>query len=180
MFKVGYLRSSYNSGGINSVLERVGCPNLYDIFEPNDEYNFTPDWHQAQSKAAEAIATLESVMGGEMSKYDVTTVTDLAGLGGVKSAGEALKVFEEQLKNKKSSGFTSYGCREGDFYLDGITVVGIIPNRGFGGGVHLVTRNDSGENNLQWYKDALEVTKEMIDFVLAQPNPNVYYLAWSG
>ena len=64
--------------------------------------------------------------------------------------------------------------------MDGITVCGVIQNSGFGGGVHLITRNDSGESNLQWYKDALEVTKEMIDYVLAKPNPNTYYLSWSG
>jgi hypothetical protein len=182
MFKIGYLRSSYNSGGINSVLERNGCPDLYDIFEPGDEYNFTPDWVQAQARCQIALDTLQTRMNSEMAKYDVTTITNMMGTGAVKSAGEALKVFEEQLQKKQGgTGFNSYSCREGDFYLDGITVVGVIPNAGFGGGVHLVTRNDKvGENNLQWYYDALEVTKEMIDYVLAQDDTNTYYLAWSG
>jgi hypothetical protein len=174
MFKVGYLRSSYNSGGINSVLERNDCPSLYDIFEPNDEYNFTPDWVQAQARCQIALDTLKERMGSEMAKYDVTTITNMMGHGAVATAAEALKVFEEQLKRKKD------GCREGDFYLDGVTVCGIIPNKGFGGGVHLVTRNDSGEDNLSFYYQALEVTKEMIDYVLAQDDSNTYYLAWSG
>jgi hypothetical protein len=169
MFKIGYLRSSYNSGGINSVLERNGCPNLYDIFEPTDEYNFIPDWVQAQARCQEALDTLKTRMDSEMSKYDVTTVTNMMGTGAVDSAAEALKVFEEQLSKNRESGFKSYGCREGDFYLEGITVCGIIPNKGFGGGVHLITRNDSKENNLQWYYD-----------VLAQDDVNTYYLAWSG
>jgi hypothetical protein len=181
MFKIGYLRSSYNSGGINSVLGRIGCPDLYDIFEPGDEYNFTPDWLQAQARVTVAIDRITEVMSSEFAKYDVTTVTaGLGGSGAVGSAGEALEVFKKQLEAKKGNSFTAYGCREGDFWLDGITICGVIPNSGFGGGVHLVTRNDSGESNLQWYKDALEVTKEMIDYVLAKPNPNTYYLSWSG
>lgn len=181
MFKIGYLRSSYNSGGINSVLERLGCPDLYDIFEPTDEYNFTPDWVGAQARAAIALDKINEAMNSEFAKYDVTTVTaGLGGHGAVKTAGEALAVFKDQMIKKKDGAFTAYGCREGDFYLDGIVVCGIIPNSGFGGGVHLITRNDSKEGNLTFYKEALEVTKEMIDYVLAQPNPNTYYLAWSG
>src|SRR5690348_14525919 len=31
MFKIGYFRSSYNSGGINSVLRGYGIPDLYGI-----------------------------------------------------------------------------------------------------------------------------------------------------
>lgn len=180
MFKIGYLRSSYNAGGINSVLERIGCPTLYDIFEPGDEYNFTPDWVQAQARVTVAIDMLTQAMGSEFAKYDVTTVTNMSGLGGVRDAGDALAVFKDQMQKKQGNSFTAYGCREGDFWLDGITICGVIPNSGFGGGVHLITRNDSGEDNLKFYKDALEVTKEMIDFVLADPNPNTYYLSWSG
>ena len=180
MFKIGYLRSSYNEGGINSVLARIGVPDLYDIFEPNDEYNFTPDWEKAAVVCQASIDGLTAFMNSDMAKYDVTRITDLGSHGGVKDAGEALKVFQEQLSKHKPGGFNSYGCREGEFFLDGITVVGVIPNRGFGGGSFLITRNDNEESNLQWYLEALEVTQEMIDYVLAKPNPNTYYLAWSG
>lgn len=180
MFKVGYLRSSYNSGGINSVLKRIDCNDLYDIFQPGDEYSFTPDWAGAQARVDDAIAALAKHMTSEMSKYDVVTITDLMGTGGVKDAGEALAVFKQQLETRAPNSFKSYGCREGDFYLDGLTVCGIIPNRGFGGGVHLITRNDSEESNLKWYFEALEVTKEMIDYVLAQKDPENYYLNWSA
>ena len=180
MFKIGYLRSSYNSGGINSVLERIGVPSLYDIFEPNDEYNFTPDWVQAQARAVVALDGINQAMASEFAKYDVTTITNMMGNGAVKTAGEALEVFKAQMSKKREGAFNAYGCREGDFYLDGITVCGIIPNAGFGGGVHLITRNDGEEDNLSFYKQALEVTKEMIDYVLAQDDSNTYYLSWSG
>lgn len=181
MFKIGYLRSSYNSGGINSVLSRIGVPDLYAIFEPTDEYNFTPDWVQAQARAAIALDGINQAMAGDFAKYDVTTVTNMMGTGAVNTAGEALEVFKDQMRKKSGgSGFNAYGCREGDFYLDGIVVCGIIPNAGFGGGVHLITRNDGKEDNLTYYKEALEVTKEMIDYVLAQDDSNTYYLAWSG
>ena len=38
--KIGYFRSSYNSGGMNSVLDDLGVPDLYEIFPHDDgEYN---------------------------------------------------------------------------------------------------------------------------------------------
>lgn len=81
----------------------------------------------------------------------------------------------------KSSGFRAYGCREGDFYLDGVTVCGMIPNRGFGGGMHLITKEAArGKPEDDWYLQALLVTKEMIDYVLAQKDPENYFVGWSA
>jgi hypothetical protein len=182
MFKVGYLRSSYNSGGINSVLERVGCLTLYDIFEPNDgEYYVTVNWAEAQLRAAEAIDRYGEHLSGDMAGYDVMRITDF-GHGGVGTDAEAMIAFQKQLESHKDkpSEFRSYGCREGDFYLDGVTVCGIIPNRGFGGGVFLITKEESKPIQEDFYMQALMVTKEMIDHVLAQKDPENYFLSWSA
>ena len=181
MFKIGYLRSSYNSGGINSVLDRAGCMSLYDIFDPKDgEYYVDIDWPAAQARAQEAIAKYTAHLKGPMAGYDVVRVTDF-GHGGANSDTEALKIFQAELdKHKDNSGFRSYGSREGDFYLDGITVCGIIPNRGFGGGTFLITKEAEKPAADDWYLQALQVTKEMIDHVLAQPDPENYFLGWSA
>ena len=179
MFKVGYLRSSYNSGGINSVLERIGCPSLYDIFEPGDEYNFTPDWVQCQARAAIAIDKMREFMGTEMSQYDVIEVN---GYDPVATKEEALALLKEEL-GRKSSFHGGYSNRSGDWFPSGMSIVGAVPSKGgFMGqpGYFLFTKSDKPGGDYEWYLQALEVTKEMIDHVLAQPDPNTYYLSWSS
>lgn len=182
MFKIGYLRSSYNSAGINSVLERAGCMTLYDIFEPKDgEYYVDINWAEAQLRAHDAIEQYREHLSGDMAGYDVIRVTDF-GSNGCKTDAEALIEFQKQLNSHKDkpAGFRSYGCREGDFYLDGITVCGIIPNRGFGGGTFLITKEAAKPIEEDYYLQALIVTKEMIDYVLAQKDPENYFLGWSA
>ena len=182
MFKIGYLRSSYNSGGINSVLDRAGCMSLYDIFEPKDgEYYVDIDWAAAKVRCEQAIAQYAKFLTGPMAGYDCMRVTDF-GHGGCKDEAEALQLLAKQLEeHKEGSGFRSYGNREGDWYLDGVNVVGIVPNRGFGGGVLILTKDkevEKPEDN--WYYQALIVTGEMIDYVLNQKDPENYFLSWSA
>lgn len=180
MFKIGYLRSSYNSGGINSVLDRAGCMSLYDIFDPKgDEYYIDVDWAAAKVRAQEAIDKYTAHLTGPMAGYDVMRVTDF-GHGGVNSDAEALEVFKKQLESRSEAGFRSYGNRDGDFYLDGVTVCGIIPNRGFGGGTFLITKEEAKPISEDWYLQALVVTLEMIDYVLEQPDPENHFLGWSA
>jgi len=54
LFKIGYFRSSYNSGGINRVANRYSLLDLYDIFDPHS-YTFIPDWADAMKKCEAAI-----------------------------------------------------------------------------------------------------------------------------
>ena len=180
MFKIGYLRSSYNSGGINSVLKRIGCPDLYDIFEPGDDYYVTVDWQQAQARAQVAIDRLKEHMGGPMGDYDVIEVN---GYDPVGSKEEALELLKHELEQKHSWG-GGYSNRKGDWFLEGIKIVGAVPGKPsmFGGNptYYLFTKSDKPGGNLAWYLEALEVTKEMIDYVLAQPDADNYFLSWSA
>jgi hypothetical protein len=181
MFKIGYLRSSYNSGGINSVLKRAGCMDLYDIFQPEDgEYYVNIDWAAAQERCQEAIIQYRDFLTGPMAGYDVMRVSDY-GHGGVNDEAAALKLLEQQLEQHKSPDFRSYGNRDGDWFLDGVQVVGVVPNRGFGGGVFVLTKEKEAKPiNEDWYMQALMVTKEMIDHVLSQKDPENYFLGWSA
>lgn len=181
MFKVGYLRSSYNSGGINSVLKRAGCMDLYDIFQPEDgEYYVNVDWAAAKVRCEQAIAIYSKFLSGPMAGYDCMRVTDF-GHGGCKDEADALKLLQQQLAEHKAEGFRSYGNRDGDWFLDGVTVVGIVPNRGFGGGVLVLTKDTEVKKpEDDWYLQALIVTGEMIDHVLANPDPDNFFLGWSA
>ncbi len=179
MFKIGYLRSSYNSGGINSVLKRIGCPDLYDIFEPGDEYYVTPDWLQAQARAQIAIDKLREHMASPMGSYDVIEVN---GYDPVGSKEEALALLKNELEQKHSWG-GGYSNRAGDWFLEGLSIVGAVPGKpSFMGQptYYLFTKSEKPGGNLQWYLEALEVTKEMIDYVLAQPDVDNYFLSWSS
>jgi hypothetical protein len=180
MFKIGYLRSSYNSGGINSVLRRIGCPDLYDIFEPKDgEYYVTVDWTQAQARAQIAVDRLKEYMGTEMAQYDVIEVN---GYDPVGSKEEALALLKKELGHKSAFG-GGYSNRAGDWFPEGMQIVGAVPGRpNFMGSptYYLFTKSDEAGGGFKWYLDALEVTKEMIDYVLAQPDSDNYFLSWSA
>jgi hypothetical protein len=180
MFKVGYLRSSYNSGGINSVLKRAGCMDLYGIFQPDEgDYYVDVNWAEAKDRCEQAIAEYYNFLIGPMAGYDVMRVSDY-GHGGVNDEASALKLLEDQLSTHASSDFRNYGNRDGDWMLDGVQVVGIVPNRGFGGGVFVLTKTEVTDPKEDWYLQALQVTKETIEYVLSKEDPENYFFGWSA
>lgn len=60
MFKIGYFRSSYNSGGINRVLANMGLPTLDEIMGANDNYVFQPNWKKALENVESVIEQLKT------------------------------------------------------------------------------------------------------------------------
>lgn len=182
MFKLDYLRSSYNSGGINSVLGRCGCMDLYEIFEPNDgEYYVRPNWNAALVNVNTSIDQYTHHLLGPMAGYDAVRITSFG--NGVEHPEDALALLKHELESRKNNktGWGSYGNKDGDWFLDGIDVVGVVPNKGFGGGVYLLTKDKEVKKpEDDWYLQALHITKEMIENVLAQPNPDEFVLGWSS
>lgn len=189
MFKVGYLRSSYNSGGINSVLERAGCPTLYDIFQPErDEYYVTPDWEASLIRVEQAIARYRDTLQDPLGSFDVMEVRTPI-FEGVATPKEALDLFKEQLrtyhdrKEKDSNAWSAYSNREGEFFLEGRKVYAFIPNSGWGKGFHVIVGKEAAETTEEdWYYQALLVTKETIAYVLSRPveEQKHYFFGWSG
>ena len=68
----------------------------------------------------------------------------------------------------------------GTFYLNGIQVCGFIPGKDILGDacMYVITKKDT--SGPDWYLQALEVVLETIEYVLEQPNPDSYRLAWSS
>lgn len=188
MFKVGYLRSSYNSGGINSVMERAGCPTLYDIFEPGrDDFYVTPDWEASLVRVEQAITAYRATLQDPLGSFDVMEVRDPI-FGGVATPKEALDLFKEQVKTyldrkeKDPNAWSSYSNREGEFFLEGRKVYGFIPNSGWGKGFHVIVGKKVTEKpEDDWYLQALLITKETIAYVLSQPvdEQKQYFFGWS-
>lgn len=188
LFKVGYLRSSYNSDGINGVMERVGCPTLYDIFRPTGDYYFSPDWEDALTRVESAINAYSLVLQDPFSSFAVMEVRNPI-FDGVDSPKKALDLFKEQMqtynthKETNPNSLSSYRNREGEFYLEGRRVFGFIPNSGWGKGFHVIVGKEAVEKpEDDWYFQALLITKETIGYVLSRPvqEQKNYFLAWSG
>ncbi len=189
MFKVGYLRSSYNSGGINSVLERAGVMDLYGIFQPaKEDYYVTIDWEGALVRVEQAIAAYRAHITDPMGRFDVMSIRTPI-FDGVAEPADALTLFKGEMqkyldrKQKEADPWSSYSNREGEFFLEGRKVFGFIPNSGWGKGFHVIVEKEMPENiEEEWYLQALLITKETIGYVLSRPveEQKNYFLAWSG
>lgn len=193
MFKIGYLRSSYNSGGINSLLrDRLGV-SLDEIFGNDEgEYEFQPDWQATRERAIKTLEdwrALNEAMGGKC--YRVTEV----GMNMFANPAEckineksgALKIFHEQLNQHKDrpSDMLSFGNGYGDFYLaEPLHVAALIPGMRSTFGGHLLPvvyaiYEATGEGET-WYTQALEIVIENCEWVLEQPDKELYWLHWSS
>ncbi len=189
MFKIGYLRSSYNEGGINSVLGRIGLPDLNDMFDADGTYDVKPNWAEVLVRVEDVIARYRTHVEGIAGQFDITTIRSPFNDG--MEASEAMEVFIKQLgeyeQRKKDHGddtYSSYGSRDGEFYMKGIKVFAMIPNSGWGKGYHVVFEKENAGQGAEadWYYQALLVTKEMVAYVLSRPQDeqHKYSLAWSG
>lgn len=186
LFKVGYFRSSYNSGGINSVLERLGVPTLYDIVQPEqDEYYVRCDWTATLARVDDAIAKFKATQEGPTAGIDVMAVrfNHFIPMGELpKSERDVMAIMAEHLSSKRGRG-GSYGCREGDFFPDGMKIVAAIPGTDDSLGtipcVYLAYEK-TAKGDDDWYLQALRIVKETVEYVLAQPNPEHFYLTWSS
>lgn len=198
MFKIGYLRSSYNEGGINRVLRSYVDESLDNIFLAGDRYEFAPDWNAALVNAKRVHAKLKAFLDESRGLTVVRVAMNMFANPQEHriTEREAIERTAKMMREGKQGWF---GNREGDFFLPGrgpfhgkdqpdskpLQVVAAIPAiaRGFMGRdemiVHLVVVDESSDGQ-RWYLDALDVTIEMIEWVLAQPDPESFLLHWSG
>lgn len=176
-FKIGYFRSSYNEGGINRVLDNLGIPGLYDIFQPNEQYCFRPDWDSALIKCNEAIELL--LTKGNYRVFKVHENIFGSNVPLPTDEKSALEIFTKEVE--RQSDFAGYENGHGHFYpKEPIQIFALIPGRfDFMGRVlNCVYLIAKGEND--WYLNALKIVKETIEYVLAQPDKEKYYLHWSS
>jgi hypothetical protein len=179
-FKVGYFRSSYNGSGINSILKDLGIPDLYDIFQPEDEYEFSPNWSYALDVVQESIKLLKKDKGYRVEAISANMFSPDEVM---KSPQQALKVFNDKLDemSKSKSGFNWFSNRDGHFYLDnkGLQVHALLPGKDFMQRPCTFAVYKLKDGN-KYYLQALEIVKETIEYVLKQEDPQAYYLSWSG
>lgn len=188
MNRIGYLRSSYNSGGMNHIFNDILGKDLYDIFQPNDEYEFCPDWENALEVATEMLKdfTASPIVKGN---YQVTTIRPnmFAPDRGPTNQSEALKSFLEVKDGHKGgdSDFSWFSNGLGEFFLGkSPTLLAAITGSdnvlGKSNATYLIYQLADDKNGYEYYRESLEIVIENIEYVLAQDNPEQYYLTWSG
>lgn len=198
MFKIGYFRSSYNEGGINSVCRNLlGKEGLYYVFgtEFNDhQYEWRPDWAAAKERALEMARDLRAKideMGGSFRCFKVG-FNQLSGpTFDVDSAEEAMAVFQEHVKgpswkrDRMSTESGSYSNGAGVFFPKQVNVVALID------GVEKAFFSEQKypctyviyeekEDGYAWYIQSLEIVAETCDYILSQPDADKFYIAWSS
>ena len=62
-WKIGYFRSSYNSGGINSVCRDNNIPDMYSVFDMTDNFGnyFLPNWEECLKRAEIWLEQLKGI-----------------------------------------------------------------------------------------------------------------------
>jgi len=187
--KIGYFRSSYNSGGMNNVTDDAIGMTLYDVFPHEDgDYYIPVNWDEALSAIKDMIRQMKKIQRefpyraechkhNEFRNKDDHKVTD---------ERKALDVFKDHLKkhkeNKKS--FDAYSCGDGEFSIKEPRKIhaiiqgthrNIFSNNETNPCTYLVYKMDYG-----FYIHSLEIVKETIEYVLSQESPEQYYLGWSS
>lgn len=192
MFKVGYFRSSYNPGGINRVMESIGLDGLYEIFDrkESDDYEFRPAWPSALLRTQRVLqdyrAHLESAIGNVyIQPVEANLFIDVATLP--KTEEEALRVMEQQLllhKNRTGDDYECYSNRDGYFWPRGARLIGAMPGMRSvlkeQPCVYLALATERKPPSEDWYLQALEIVAETCEYVLRDPDPSQFWLAWSS
>lgn len=192
MFKIGYFRSSYNEGGINRVLRNLGLPDLGEIMgAPDDGSDFAPDWDASLVRIGEVIARYEAHIDGPMGKYGITEVRPMYEFG-VADEVAALAKFQEEIERASGGGGRDYSSRDGLFHLDGIKVCAVItktytrprPGNPFDAILNTPTvfliYEKASDGKPDWYLTALRIVRETIEYVIAHPDRQHFYMVWSG
>jgi hypothetical protein len=189
LFRRGYFRSSYNSGGFNSIMTVHKLPTLYEIFKASDQYVFLPDWEQARRLSKKAIPKFAKALEDEpLQVMRVRAGIPVSGTSRPRDEQEALKLYKEfakgwPVRTKATEMFTR---SEGLFVKGGsMKVRSLIYGKemsylypGVTQEVIYVIYED--EEGFSFYKQALEIILETCEWVLAQEDPSQYYLHWSS
>jgi hypothetical protein len=196
LWKIGYCRSSYNSGGFDSIAKERGCPTLDEIFGYDDEYRFVPDWAAVRARAVEAHDRMHTKSIEIPFTFADVTINPFRELG---SKEDFIAELVKRVANKDTGCFSSMntlfdmtpitGKGEGPFSSDGMgdfVACGIVMEESYFGGprpkaVLAFKKKDVGDDD--FYVQALAVLIEHCDYILAEKakDPTKTYLVhWSG
>lgn len=193
-FKIGYFRSSYNTWGINRVLQRTIGKDLYYIFEPPDKkYEFKPKWLDCRMRCINVIEEFNEFvkkLGNVSVMFVSPRMFVREGDAIPQSEKEVIDIFLKIRDEREDKEFRAFSNREGTFYLDGIKCYGFISGKDIfqKDCTYIIyepeLKNDEKEHGALYkeYTKELEIVLETIDYILAQSPSEIkkYKLSWSA
>lgn len=187
LFKIGYFRSSYNEGGINSQMDTAIGKDLYWVFDRtrDDDYEFRPDWARVKARALQCVEQWKAKFPDGKPLRVMRIETRMGFTESPKiDAADALNIVQKMIAERKPDNDfgNCFSNRDGLFLLDEepIHFLAFIPGLAFGRDpcVYGVYRDDA--EGVAWYWNALNIIAETCDYVLSQPDPQKFYVHWSG
>lgn len=194
LFKIGYWRSSYNEGGINSIARKYGFPDLYQITfgdkdeDDGSEYHVWPNWMEVWKRAEAALVKYDEVIG-KLGGVSTRTVRMKSWGPGSKPTNEqeALTTFlkhREQMWERTDSGNEaySYSSAEGEFWMaHPQEIVAAIPGTEEWLGtaepcMYLMLNEEIPET----YRQSLEIVRDTALHCIDQGPEALFYLGWSA
>ncbi len=195
MFKIGYFRSSYNDGGLNSVL-RTRCEgqDLYWVFNVDDHnYEVKVDWAASLERAKQ----LKDKLQASTVKWGNRDIIEF-GAGALHfsppttpmpdSKPAAMDIFLKEFEKKLPDGFSSYSNLYGTFFGEPKKLLAVIHgSREFLGksepcvyAVVETAEEGKTDENVEWYLQAMDIVIETCEYVLKHGDPDTYMFHWSG
>lgn len=171
-----YLRSSYNSGGFNHVVQNLTGKDLYYIFQPPESYEWEPtaeELHLARKRAEEVRDELANAT--DLRVATESAVNLFTGQSAV-TEERVLDIVREELGREHS--FGSYSNAQGAFFLkDPLPVIAMIPGVDTFGkpAIHAVWR--PSDEDTAYYREMADIVIEFIDEALSMERPQV---SWSS
>jgi hypothetical protein len=179
LFKVGYFRSSYNQGGINSVMRtRIG-KSLYDVFPESEDYYFVPNWARALINIREIRKEFEDSIAAT-GKYQVATISTYFVNEDINSPQDALNAYMEEINSRPTP------INDSEWYMNKVGEFFNLKARAVMNGSNInrpctyLIYESTDQQDWDWYVKALKIVEETILWVLEQDDPNNYGLSWSA
>jgi hypothetical protein len=180
-WKIGYFRSSYNGSGFNHIMRMLVGEDLYTIFDSDrDEYEQQYSKEQLGQIKQKAITLKQKVMTQIKEFPYACFESSHFGNSQIESEEDALNVFKKHLLEHKDKDWNNYSNFEGEFSLkDHWKVHAVLHGKQFGHeSTYIIYERD--EKEFEYYLQAFDIIVENIDYLLAQPDLEKYYFAWSG
>ena len=175
MFKIGYFRSSYNESGINKWLNDHELLSLYEMFDASCNNNTgyeVIDWRLAKANVTRTIDDYKKIQTG----IELLDISRNSFIPRYEMTHQAIEqYFAKVVSEQRDDGFfDSYSNGPHEVFTKGLTIYGVTHTASRS---YLVVKKEECED---WRLQALEIILETIDYVLAQPNPEEYFLVFSG
>jgi len=145
MFKIGYMRSSYNSGGFNHVVEELVGHDLYWLFGVDgvDEYRVMPNWNTASTRCQMLIDQLGMDPGYSVMRIQMQNMfdSDFVSVGEAINERDSLKRFmgiTEDIATSAEDAFVFDGFQ---MWPCGKTLMGVVKTEE---GTAILLRGDDG------------------------------------